>query len=121
MRRQRQAQATRVFLVLAVVVASLWAGGLVAAAATGPAGQLAADRSLPGVEPAALPPALRPPVDSSGQNGRLVPVLLGVLVTALGFAHRRSARRPRSGLARARSLVLRTHLEPRAPPFLQPA
>ena len=80
--------------------------------------------SLPGVEPAALPdrlPVLRPLVDGSGQSGRLVPVLGGMLVATLAVALRRSARRPRSGLARARSLVLRAHLEPRAPPALQPA
>ena len=64
MRMQRQHSATRVFLVLAVVLASLGAGALASSGAGGAADQLAASRSRPGLESAAprdRVPALRPP------------------------------------------------------------
>jgi hypothetical protein len=121
--RRRQHTATRAFLVLAMVLASLWAGELVSSAAGNSADQLAASHSLPGVEPAAPPdrvPALRPPVQRSTQSGRLVPVLLGMLAAAT-VVHGVGAGRLRSGLAAARSLVRLTQLEARAPPALQSA
>jgi hypothetical protein len=124
MRMQRQQSATRVFLVLAMVLVSLWAGGLASSAVGNSADQLAASRSLPGVEPAAprdRVPALRPPVERPSQSGRLVPVLLGICVAAFAAAYWVCAGRLRSGPARARSLVQFTQLEARAPPRLQPA
>jgi hypothetical protein len=124
MRMRRQQSATRAGLVLAMVLASLWAGGLTASAAGNPADQLAASRSLPGVEPAAprdRVPALRPMIQRPSQSGRLVPVLLGIVATALAVAYGGGAGRLRSGLAAARSLVQVTQLEARAPPFLQSA
>jgi hypothetical protein len=124
MRMQRQHSAARVVLVLALVLASLWAGGLASSAAGRSADQLAAGRAVPGVE-AATPrdrvPALRPPVQRLTQSGRLVPLLLGVLATALAVAHGVGAGRLRSGLARARSLVQLARGAARAPPFLQSA
>lgn len=124
MRMQRRRSATRVFLVLAMVLASLWAGGLVSSAAGNAADQLAASRSLPGVEPAAprdRVPALRPPDQRPSQSGRLVPVLLGILAAACAVAYGVGARRLGSELVRAGSLVLLGQGEARAPPFLQPA
>jgi hypothetical protein len=125
MRMQRQQSATRTFLVLAMVLASLWAGGgLVASAAGSSADQLTGSRSLPGVEPAAPPdrvPALRPSLQRPTQSGRLVSVLVGVVAAAFAVVCGVGASRLRSGLAAARSLVRLTQLEARAPPFLQPA
>ena len=122
--QRRQHSATRVFLVLAMVLASLWAGGLASSAAGNAADQLAASRSLPGLEAAApgdRVPALRPPVQRPSQSGRLVPVLLGMLAAALAVAYGLGAGRLRSGLAAGRSLVQRTQLAARAPPSLQSA
>ena len=124
MRMQRRHSTTRVFLVLAMVLASLWAGGLASSAAGNATDQLAASRSLPGVEAAAARdrvPALRPPDPRPSQSGRLVPVLLGMLAAALAVACGVGAGRLRSGLAAGRSLVQRTQLAARAPPFLQSA
>ena len=90
MRIQRQHSATRAFLVLAMVFASLWAGGLASSAAGNAADQLASSRSLPGVEPAAprdRVPALRPPDRRPSQSGRLVPVLLGMLAATLAVGY----------------------------------
>jgi hypothetical protein len=124
MRMQRQHSATGAVLVLAMVLASLWAGGLAASAAGNAADQLATSGSLPGVEPAAprdRVPALRPPDQRPSQSGRLVPVLLGMLAAAFAAAYGVAAGRLRSGFAAGRSLVQRTQLAARAPPFLQSA
>jgi hypothetical protein len=123
MRTQRQQPATRVILALAVLLGSLWVGGL-AAQATDAADRLAAFPTRPGVEPAVLGdrgPALRPPVVRSNPGGRLLPVLVGVLVAALVVAGGQRAGRSQPGLVRARSLAGSIRLEPRAPPSLQPA
>ncbi|HET7518687.1 MAG TPA: hypothetical protein VFN05_13540, partial [Actinomycetes bacterium] len=64
----RRPHLTTAFVVVAVLLGSLWAGGLAVPAAGGPAGQLTAGASLPGIEPAALPdrvPALRPTAERS--------------------------------------------------------
>jgi hypothetical protein len=124
MRMQRQHSATRAFLVLAMVLASLWAGGLASSAAGNAADQLAASGSLPGVEPAAprdRVPALRPPDQRPSQTGRLVPGPLGMLAAALTVGCGVGAGRLRSGLAAGRSLVQLTQLAARAPPSLQSA
>ena len=124
MRMRRQHSAIRVFLVLAMVLASLWAGGLASSGVGRSADQLAASRSLPGLEPAAprdRVPALRPPDQRPGQSGRLLPVLLGMLAGACTLAYGVGAGRRRSGLAAGRSLVQRTQLAARAPPSLQSA
>jgi hypothetical protein len=124
MRMQRQQSATRVFLVFAIALVSLWAGGLASSAVGNSADQLAASRSLPGVEQAAPPdrvPALRPPGERPSPSGRLLPVLLGMLAAALAVACGPHARRLRSGPARPRSLVRGTARGARAPPPLQPA
>ena len=124
MRMDRQQQATRVLLVLAVLLASLWTGGLVASTAGDAADQLATSRAQPGIQPAALPDralALRPPVDRPGPQGRLVPLLLGALAAVLAAAHRLLAGWLRPGLTRGRSLVRSSPLAARAPPHLQSA
>jgi hypothetical protein len=123
MRTERQQPATRILLALAVVLGSLWVGGLAARPADAP-DRLAAIHTQLGIEPATLrdrAPALRPPVGRSDPSGRLVPVLLGMLAATLVAADGMRAGRSRPGMARARSLARSTRLEPRAPPFLQPA
>jgi hypothetical protein len=120
----RRPHLTTALVVLAVLLGSLWAGGLAGPAAGGPAGQLAAGASLPGIEPAALPdraPALRPVAERPGPDGRLLPLLLGLLAASLAVTYGVGARRRRSSLAPARSLLLSAPRGPRAPPRLQPA
>ncbi|HEU4897506.1 MAG TPA: hypothetical protein VFX88_08020 [Actinomycetota bacterium] len=120
----RRPHLTTAFVVVAVLLGSLWAGGLAVPAAGGPAGQLTAGASLPGIEPAALPdrvPALRPAAERPGPDGRLLPLLLGLLTASLTVAAGVPARRRRSGRALARPLGLSAPRGPRAPPRLQPA
>jgi hypothetical protein len=120
----RRPHLTTAIVVLAVLCGSLWAGGLAAPAAGGPAGQLTAGASLLGIEPAALPdrvPALRPAPERPGPDGRLLPLLLGLLTASLAVTPGADARRRRSSLALARSLASSTPRGPRAPPRLQPA
>lgn len=124
MRMQRQHSATRVFLVLAMVLASLGAGALASSAAGGAADQLAASRSRPGLESAAprdRVPALRLPDQRPSQSGRLLPVLLGMLAGACALVYGVGAGWLWSGLAAGRSLVQLTELAARAPPSLQSA
>jgi hypothetical protein len=124
MQLQRPQLPTRASLVLVMVLASLWVGGLASSAAGSSADQLATSHSPPGIEPAAPPdrvPALRLPVQRPTQSGRLVPVLLGMLAAAFAVAFGVGAGRLRSSLATARSLVQLTQLEARAPPRLQSA
>jgi hypothetical protein len=122
MRMQEQHPATRAFLVLAMVLASLWAGGwLVSSAAGSSADQLTDGRSPPGIAPAAprdRVPALRPPDQRSRQSGRLVPILVGLVAAACAVVYGPGAGRLRSVLAGARPLVQLTRLEARAPPSL---
>lgn len=123
MRVIRRQQATRVFLVLAVLFGSLWTGGLVASAAGNPA-ELAASRPQAGIQPAALRDRLlvvRQPVERPGPQGRLVPLLLGALAAGLVAAHGLLAGWLRPGLARGRSLVGSAPLAARAPPNLRSA
>lgn len=109
---------------LVVALASLWAVGP-AGGGLGPgdqATQLAAGRSLPGIDAAVAPqrsPSLRPPSVRPEPAGRQVPLLLGGLVAALALADRAGEWRP--GGARARSLLPPASRGPRAPPRLQPA
>ena len=124
MRMRRKHSATRAFLVLAVVLASLWAGGPAASAVGAAAGQLAGSASRLGVESAALPdrvPALRPSPERPDPGGRLLPLLLGLLAASLPVASGVPTRRRRSGPAPARALILSAPRGPRAPPRLQPA
>jgi hypothetical protein len=124
MRDRRRRPGTRTLLVLTVALASLWAvgpagGGL---GPGDPATQLAAGRSLPGIDAAVAPqrsPSLRPPSERPEPAGRQVPLLLGGLVAALALADRAGEWRP--GGARARSLLPPAPRGPRAPPRLQPA
>jgi hypothetical protein len=123
MQANRQQQATRVLLVLAVLLASVWTASAAAPAAGHSTIHLTASHPLPGIEPAILRdrlPALRPPVERSDPTGRLLPVLLGVLVATLAVAYG-CAGQSRSGLAGAKSLVWSTPRKTRAPPHLQPA
>jgi len=124
MRVNRQRRATLGLAVLAVLLGSLWSGGLVASAAGNLADQLAASRSLLGVEPAVLPdraPALRPAAERLEPGGRLVPVLLGMPAAALAVLYGLGVGRLRASSAPAPSLVQLTQLVARAPPRLQPA
>ena len=122
MRVNRRQQATRVLVALAVLLGSLWAGGLVAAA--GNPAELAAHHPQMGIQPAALRDRLlgaRPPVERPGPQGRLVPLLLGALAAALVATHGLPAGWLRPGLARGRWLVRPAPLAARAPPHLQSA
>ena len=110
-------------MVLAVLLGSLWAGGLATSAEGNPADQLAASRSLLGLEPAALldrGPALRPAAERPAPGGRLLS-LLGLLAASLTTASGVPARRRRPSLTPARSPVFSAPRGPRAPPRLQPA
>jgi hypothetical protein len=123
MRVNRQ-QSTRIVLVLAVLLASVWTANLAASAAGQTTSHLGASRPLAGIEPAILRdrlPVVRPSVERAGHSGRLMPALLGVLVAAVALAVRAYARWSRAGSAPARSLPRRSRLEARAPPRLQPA
>jgi hypothetical protein len=123
MRVNRQQQGTRVCLVLAVVLVSLWTGSLSASSAGNPADYLATGRSQPGIQPAALRdsvPALRLAAERPGPRGRLVPLLAALAAALAGVCWWRVAAQ-RRGLARAGSRVGSTPLEARAPPHLQPA
>ena len=122
MRVNRQ-QGTRIFLVVAVVLASLWMGGLAASSAANLADYLASSRAQLGIQPAALrdsAPALRPAAERPGPRGHLVP-LLAALAAALAGACRWRAAAQRPGVAWSGSRVCSTPLEARAPPHLQPA
>jgi hypothetical protein len=124
MRGNRQQQGTKVFLALAVVLVSLWTGGLAVSSAGNPADYLAASRAQLGIQPAALrnpAPALRPAAERPGPRGRLVPLLLATLAAALAGACRWLAAAQRPGLARPGSRACSTPLEARAPPHLRPA
>ena len=123
MRVNRQQQGTRVCLVLAVVLVSLWTGSLTASSAGNPADYLATGRSQPGIQPAALRdsvPALRPTAGRPGPRGRLVPLLATLAAAAAGASWWRVAAQ-RRGLVRAGSRDCASSLEARAPPHLQPA
>jgi hypothetical protein len=122
MRVNRQQQGTRVFLVLAVVLVSLWTGGLTAPSAGNPADFLATSRSQPGIQPAALrdaAQALRSAAERPGPRGRLMPLLAILGAAVAGGCWRWAGQR--GGLARAGSHACVTPLQARAPPHLQPA
>jgi hypothetical protein len=122
MRMDRQQPVARILLVLAVLLASLWVGGLFASAAGDTALGLAAGRAQPGIQPAALRDralASRP-VEQPNPQGRVAP-LLGALAAALAAAHRLLAGWLRPCLARGRSPLRSRPLAARAPPHLQPA
>ena len=124
MRANLRRHTTTGLVVLAVLLGSLWAGGGTAPAIGGPAGQLTAPASLPGIEAASLPdrvPALRPSAERPDPGKRLLPLLLGLVAASLTVAHGAPARRRRSARAPARSPVLAAPSGPRAPPRLQPA
>jgi hypothetical protein len=121
---QRPHMATRAFLVLAIVLASLWAGGRAVSGAGSLSGQLAGGASLPGIESAALPdrlPAVRPSAERPDPGGRLLSLLLGLVAAARTVAFGSPARRRGSGVAPAHSPVFSSPQGPRAPPRLQPA
>ena len=123
MRVNWQQQGTRVSLVLAIVLVSLWTGSLTAPSAGTPADYLATSRPRPGLQPTTLPdsaPALRPAAERPVPQGRLVP-LLAALAAALAGVYRGRAAARRRGLAHAGSRVWSTPLQARAPPRLQPA
>jgi hypothetical protein len=120
----RQQRGATALVVLAVLLGSLWAGGLAQPAPGDPTGQLAASHPPAGIEPAVLRdrgPALRPSAGPPGPGGRLLPLLAGMLVAALGVAGMAGAGRPRPAPPRARSLVRAAPRGARAPPLLQPA
>ncbi|HEV8650583.1 MAG TPA: hypothetical protein VG276_14545 [Actinomycetes bacterium] len=124
MRVNRHDRIARVLLVAAVVLASLWLGGLAASAKGDPADHLAAGRPQHGIEPAARrdrAPVLRLLVDRPDARGRVVPLLLGALAGALTVACLWRAEGAGPDLTRVRSLVRSTPLAARAPPLLQSA
>jgi hypothetical protein len=116
-------QGTRVSLVLAGVLVSLWTGSLTAPSAGNPADYLATSPSQPGIQPGTLrdsAQALRPTAERPGPRGRLVPLLATLAAAVSGACWGRAAAQQR-GLARAGSRVWSTPLGARAPPHLQPA
>ena len=118
----RRRQATTGLVVLAVVLGWLWVGGLAGAAAGAPTDELTMSRPPLVLDPAVPPgraPALRPAAERPDPGGRLVPLVLGLVVAALAASFGLGARRPRPGPVPVRSLLWSTHLEARAPPFLQ--
>ena len=118
----RQQQGTRVFLALAVVLVSLWTGGLTAPSTGDLADFLATSRSQPGIQPAALrdgTQALRPAAERPDPRGRLLPLLAILAAAVAGGCWRWAGQR--NGLARAGSHVCAAPLQARAPPRLQPA
>jgi hypothetical protein len=123
MRVDQQQQGTRVFLVLAGVLVSLWAGSLTAPSVGNPADYLATSRAQPGIQPAALrdsAQALRPTAERPGPRGRLVPLLATLAAAVAGACWGRAAAQLR-GLAGAGSRGWSSALQARAPPRLQPA
>ena len=122
MRVNRQQQGTRVFLVLAVVLVSLWTGSLTAPSAGNPADYLATSRSQPGIQPATFRdsvPALRPTTERPDPRGR-VPLLATLAAAVAGACWWRAAAQ-RRGPAGAGSRICSTPRPARAPPHLQPA
>jgi hypothetical protein len=122
MRTRRQEWATRGFLVLAVLLASLWTGGLVGSAAGDTALGLGAGHAQPGVQPAAPRDralAFRP-AEQPGPQGRVLP-LLGALAAALAAAHQLLALWLRPRRTRGHLPARSCPLAARAPPLLQPA
>jgi hypothetical protein len=119
---RQQQQGTRVLLVLAVVLVSLWTGSMTAPSTGDPADYLTTSRAQPGIQPAALRDAalaLRSAAERPGPQGRLVP--LAVLAAVVAAVCRWPAAAQRRGLARAGSRAWSAALEARAPPHLQPA
>jgi hypothetical protein len=123
MRMDRQQPVARILLVLAVLLASLWAGGLFASTAGGTALGLAAGRAQPGIQPAALRDRALAgrPVEQPNPQGRVAPLLLGALAGALAVAHRLLAGWLGRYPTRGRSLVRSSPPAARAPPHLQSA
>ena len=122
---RRQPPVTRFLLVAALVLASLWVGAPAAGpSGAGADGRLTMAAARPGAEAAVLrdrAPALGASADRPGPGGPLLPVLLGLLVAALGTAAAARALGSPWPLIRARSLPGRTRLHARAPPpLLQP-
>jgi hypothetical protein len=123
MRVNRHDRITRVLLVAAVVLVSLWSGSLAASAKGDPVDHLAAGRPQHGIEPAARrdrAPVLGLLLDRPDARGRAVPTLVGTLVAALAGAYVGRAERLGRSLAWVRSLVRSAPLGARAPPHLQP-
>ena len=121
---RRRPPATRLLLVAALVLACLWAGAPSGPAGAGSDGRLTA-AARPGAEAAILrdraAPALGAPADRSGPGGPLLPVLIGLLVAAIGVAAAARALGSPWPRSRGRSLRGRTRLDARAPPpLLQP-
>lgn len=117
MRVNRQQQGTRVFLALAVVLVSLWMGGLTAPSTGNLADFLATSRSQPRIQPAALrdgAQALRPAAERPGPRGRLMPLLAIVAAAVAGGCWRWAGQG--NGLAGAGSHACATPLQARAPP-----
>jgi hypothetical protein len=125
MRTRRRPPATRLLLVAALVLACVWASAPAAApAGADPGGRLTAAAAQPGTEAAVLrdrAPALGVPANRPGPDGPLLPVLLGLLVAALGAAAAARALDSPWPRTRARSWPGRARLDARAPPLrLQP-
>jgi hypothetical protein len=88
---------------LALMLGSLWVGGLATTSAGDPSDYLA-KRAQQRMQSAALPDlvvALRPAPERSGSFGRLVRSPLAVLVAAYAAGYWRRAAGPRPGLTRA--------------------
>jgi hypothetical protein len=109
---------------LALVLGSLWIGGLAAAAVGDVSEYLATEHAQQRMQSAVLPDlvvVLRPAPERFSSFGRLERLLLAVLVSAGAAGDRRRVAGPRPGLTRAGSRVCSTPLQARAPPCLQPA
>lgn len=118
MRTQRRRPTARTLLALAVVLGSLWAGGVAASAVGDPAGGLTGGRPRAAVEAAVLRDrALGPASERPGPRGH---PLLVTLVAALAVARWRAVG-VRLHPAAGRPPVRSAPLGARSPPHLQPA
>jgi hypothetical protein len=123
MQMNRQRLSMHAWFALALMLGSLWVGGLATAPAGDAPDSLAAKRAQQRMQSAALPDrvvALRRAPQRSGWFGRLVRVL-AVLVPAYTAGYWRRAAGPRPGRTRAGLWSRFAPLPARAPPCFQPA
>ena len=123
MQMNRKRLSINAWFALALMLGSLWVGGLATTSAGDPSDYLA-KRAQQRMQSAALPDlvvALRPAPERSGSFGRLVRSPLAVLVAACAAGYWRRAAGPRPGLTRVKPRACSAPRQARAPPCLQPA
>mgnify|MGYP003288018466 CR=1 FL=1 len=118
MQMNRQRLSINAWFALALMLGSLWVGGLATTSAGDPSDYLA-KRAQQRMQSAALPDlvvALRPAPERSGSFGRLVRLLLAVLVAAYAAGYWRRAAGPRPGLTRVSRVPAPPHAKFGRPP-----